>query len=180
MSILIRKQCQEHLDAAGLGVTHVDINNKTLAIVGECGQPLVSINGIRFATNNPTKAEVAYAVELFVAFLEKHKAKLQNLIKLKKQLAETEKPIYSGKGSHPYTHRTNEIKFDLKKGELVYNVNGSIRLNTDLNAVSLAEIEALKEVYDADVAPYMTALNAYQELENAITHAKSEINKCDI
>ena len=75
MSLLLRNACQETMDNAGLGNFHVrtNENNNTMTIVGECGQPFVSISGIKFARTAPSAAEIPLAVELLEVFLLKHK-----------------------------------------------------------------------------------------------------------
>ena len=76
MSLLLRNACQQTMDNAGLGNFHVRTNttDNTMTIVGECGQPFVSISGIKFARLAPSNAEIPLAVELLEIFLIKHKS----------------------------------------------------------------------------------------------------------
>ena len=71
MSLLLRHDCQGALDAIGLDMLHVEVREKTLCVVGECGQTIVTVNGIQCGTNISGK-EVAYAVTLFDKFLAKN------------------------------------------------------------------------------------------------------------
>ena len=81
MSLMLRKQCQEHLNAIGLTSFHVSINdNKNLTIVTKCGKPFVTVYGISFNRSSPTNAEIEYASELFEQFLTQHKKALDNYI----------------------------------------------------------------------------------------------------
>lgn len=74
MSLLLRKNCQELLDGVNLNNYHiqVDPNSKCLMVVGECGQELVAISGIRLSRMAPHQTEIDLAVELFDAFVTKH------------------------------------------------------------------------------------------------------------
>lgn len=84
MSLLLRKACQPILDAANMPNHHVEIDinnmNKHLHIVGECGQPLIQIQGITFSRNTPTKTEIEYAAELLQAFLVKYHSKIDEYL----------------------------------------------------------------------------------------------------
>lgn len=72
MSLILRQKTEQLLKDAGLPEFHVQINNKYLTIVGQCGQTIVTARGIQFSKNVPSNAEIDYAVELFATFLEKH------------------------------------------------------------------------------------------------------------
>ena len=72
MSLILRQKTEQLLKDAGLPEFHVQINNKYLTIVGQCGQTVVTARGIQFSKNVPSNAEIDYAVELFATFLEKH------------------------------------------------------------------------------------------------------------
>jgi hypothetical protein len=74
VSLLLRKKCQELLDNVGLENYHVQVNssNKYLEIAGECGQVLVTIEGIRLSRMSPSVPEIDLALELFDAFLARH------------------------------------------------------------------------------------------------------------
>ena len=76
MSLILRAKCQPLLDDVGLQNYHVAVDTgmqRTMKIVGECGQPFVSITGIQFARSTPSAAELPVALELLEAFLMKHK-----------------------------------------------------------------------------------------------------------
>ena len=66
--------CQEKLDGVSLQNYHVEIDahSKCLKVVGECGDDLVIIPGIRMSKMAPTASEMDLALELFDAFLTKH------------------------------------------------------------------------------------------------------------
>lgn len=92
MSLLLRQACQETLDKFGLSMYHTEINNqgryspKHLNIVSECGKILVTITGITFTKNEPTRAEIEYAVELFNDFMVMHGKLMHNYVTRAKAL----------------------------------------------------------------------------------------------
>ena len=59
MSLILRDQCQELLNSVGLPMFHVEISNsKHLQIVSRCGEPIVTISGIRFSKMQLTQKEI--------------------------------------------------------------------------------------------------------------------------
>jgi len=69
MSLVLRKECQEALNNAGLSEYHIAIQHKAPKIVTKCGQNFIYIRGISFARDNPSKSEIAIAGELIRDFL---------------------------------------------------------------------------------------------------------------
>jgi len=85
MSLFLRKACQENLDNVGLENYHIQVDESTkcLQIVGECGQILTSITGIRLSRMAPAPHEIKLAVELFDDFLAKHTATFKEFVAVK-------------------------------------------------------------------------------------------------
>jgi len=85
MSLFLRKECQTLLDEVNLQNYHIQINesSKCLEIVGECGQVLTTIMGIRLSRMAPTKDEIKLALELFDNFLAKHAVSFKQFIEAK-------------------------------------------------------------------------------------------------
>lgn len=179
MSILIRKQCQELLDANQIPFVHVEIRNKTLTLVGQCGKPLVSISGIRFATNNPTKAEVAYATELFQSFLAQHATTIKTFIEAKKAFSEKEEPVYQGQGEKQqyfpvrisYSSEDGVCKVTLYPDQMTINIS---------SADSVSDFFPFMLSCEADALPYFTALKEYREEEAKVADLASQLNQCNI
>lgn len=81
MSLILRKNCQEHLNSIGLTSFHVGINdNKKLVIYTTCGKPFITVWGISFNRVSPTKDEIEYASELFNNFLIRHQQEIEDYI----------------------------------------------------------------------------------------------------
>jgi len=82
MSLFLRKACQEQLDGVGLANYHiqVDESSKCLQVVGECGDVITSIAGIRLSRMAPVQSEIELAVSLFDDFLAKHTATFKGFI----------------------------------------------------------------------------------------------------
>ena len=85
MSLFLRKACQAHLDGVGLDNYHIQVSDSTkcLQIVGECGDTLVSIAGIRLSRMAPAANEIELAIELFDDFLAKHTGTFKEFIAAK-------------------------------------------------------------------------------------------------
>jgi hypothetical protein len=85
MSLFLRKACQDHLDGVDLQNYHIQVDDSTkcLQIVGECGDVLVSITGIRLSRMAPGDKEIALAIELFDDFLAKHAGTFKSFIEAK-------------------------------------------------------------------------------------------------
>ena len=66
---------------------------KCLSIVGECGQPLVNISGIKFARADPTNKEIELAVSLLDSFLSKHLGDIGSYLSLRQKLTKMNIPI---------------------------------------------------------------------------------------
>lgn len=85
MSLFLRQACQNNLDGVGLSNYHIQVDEATkcLQVVGECGDILTSITGIRLSRMAPADKEIALAVQLFDDFLAKHAATFKGFIKAK-------------------------------------------------------------------------------------------------
>jgi hypothetical protein len=85
MSLFLRKECQQLLDDVGLEMYHIQVGetNKNLEIVGECGQLLTTIAGIRLSRMAPNKDEIVLAIELFDDFLAAHTGTFKQFIAAK-------------------------------------------------------------------------------------------------
>ena len=93
MSLILRKKCEQVLEASMLADYHTRIDNSNnLQIVGPCGQPLFSISGIKFSRSVPNTMEIIYAVELLEQFCNTHKVDILNVLKTKAALFKAVEP----------------------------------------------------------------------------------------
>lgn len=181
MSLLLRKACQPTLDDASLGSFHVrvDENTKTMTIVGECGQPFVSISGIKFARTSPSAAEMPLAVDLLEIFLVKHKGDFDRYVielakynKIKKVKMKTDKYDID---THGYGEKmAYTIKFDSGAFQVWINEDGTIYhifLNGSSNTCTMEEL--------AKGPDYIHLLNAHKYLVDYMAYigAKAEMNR---
>jgi hypothetical protein len=176
MSILLRKQCQPHLDKIGLDLLHVAVNNKVLTIEGECGQTLVLINGIQFQTSQPKTKELEYAEELFIKFLHKHKELLVSLIAKKRafkllkapELPENYKTSYTDIVYVPITNTSNTLNF---------YPNGTVKPTGPIT------IDALISTYETNklaVNIYFKEKLQYDNVQKEWSELVNQMNSCDI
>ena len=179
MSILIRKKCQESLDNLGLNTLHADVHNKFLTIVGPCGQTVVSISGIKFATKNPNRDEVTYAAKLFKTFVENNKEDILNYAKAKAAFNKLEKPIYTGYLKSNYSGRNFEIKVD--DVYYYFHDNGKTRVEFEIiGSPDFASISKKFHKLQEDFAPYLKLVIAYDEASAKVEKLKAIVNRCDI
>ena len=82
MSLLLRKKSQEVLDQFKLSNFHTAIceHTKFLKIVSECGKPFITIVGIKFNKITPSNAEIDYAAELLISFLNAHIVEIETYL----------------------------------------------------------------------------------------------------
>ncbi|MEE8599407.1 MAG: hypothetical protein V3S69_07905, partial [Dehalococcoidales bacterium] len=85
MSLFLRQACQPLLDGVGLPNYHIQVDevSKCLQVVGECGDVLTSITGIRLSRMAPADKEIALAIDLFDNFLAKHADTFKGFIAVK-------------------------------------------------------------------------------------------------
>ena len=188
MSLILRKTCQPMLDDNGLGNFHVDISReKTLAIVGECGQPFVYVTGVSFHKFQPTRVEIDYAAELLDAFLVKHLSKMKRYLKKKAEFALMESPKsetkeyniviggYGYKGPRiTYTDSCFRVGINLKRElESIEVVSRKVMLS-EVESYSFDEKKADKMVNK--LSEYIE----YRNTKNTLEELKSDLSKCDI
>ena len=182
MSILMRKAAQELLDSNGLSSFHVRINNKHLTIVGECGQPLVTVRGIKFTRDDPSQKEIAYAVELLDAFILKHKHSIENLMDKKKKAAAYKVDalvhLKEKDGRYKYTHHV-VLSSNPKVG--LGMLNGEVRVAIDAG-FTVTEFNSLNvdDVVMKEYKKYVKQKEMLKQLEKDFLEAKASLETCDI
>lgn len=200
MSLMLRKRCQPSLDDAGLANYHVDIHNqrydaKHLCIVGECGQPFVTLHGVSFAKLTPTRAEIDYAAELLEDFLGTHKLKIDAYLEAAHTFkAKTPPPdtydderirITSG-----YRMPENGVQYRDGYFNVVVEADGNIRnISISENYKSVLKTPITKQVllsltFDNDL--YEEAMQfrndyaAYVEELKEVEELKMALSRCEI
>jgi len=196
MSLLLRKNCQPLLDNVGLTPYHVRINdNKHLQIVSKCGKPLVTISGIEFTRNQPSKDEIEFATELFAAFITANHQALEDHLQ--------EVIAYGALTPVPGTHNDYVIGNHRDGGyqnpyeEHIHYDDGAFRIQlTTLGAIRTISYRATdgnpkptiqelqnfvfnQATYDAALA-YLDAYSAYQAATAHLQDSANELNQCNI
>jgi hypothetical protein len=192
MSLLLRKACQPLLNSVGISETHVSINdNKRLAIVGQCGQPLITIHGIVFTRKEPTKAEIEYCMELLEEFFDLHIKKILAYMKALQKFKSMPKPNPEAKG-----YKINiPTPWEAERGEkatITYSdFPAKITLPEDIN--DAWKLDLLDDVSVDDLTNYTynrkAMLAAHKHLLDFLHHKTAgenvqdllaELNKCEI
>lgn len=187
--LLLRQKTQPLLDACGLTMLHTEVIDKTLTIVGECGQPLVAISGIKFSRNTLSADEREYAAELFDNFMKIHSAKIVDFV-TKKQALAAKGPIPDDDRFAVKTRYNSEAA-----GYIVYKIEGefaSVYIDLDQNITE----HKLEVSYKTKKEFAAVLTNAQDELDllikyvkaktirdkevEAINQLKSEISTCTI
>lgn len=176
MSILLRKACQDALDANKLPMLHVGIANKCLTLNGECGQQLIQISGIQFLASQPKVKEIGYAIELFNKFLTKHAESIQTYLSKKKAFSELPEPTYN---NDKYTNNYNgNISLRSVNNYILFNADGTFKINGTW--ASIADIQAHYDEHYPIVKPYLDAKNAYTIAQTELNKLSKSITSCDI
>jgi len=191
MSLLLRNACQDTLDNAQLSNFHIRVNeySKAMTIVGECGQPFVSISGIKFARVVPSNAELPLAVELLDAFLMKHKpdfdlyvqelAKFKSLPVVEMELNESSLDFIGYNDTARWVSKVRSGCF-----QITINTDGTL-FTIDMNgsdpAFSIAECAKgpnLKHM-QAGLA-HLHSFIAYEKAEETVKALKEKLSSCEI
>ena len=188
MSLLLRKACQEHLDAMGLTSFHTGITEqKRLAIYTTCGKPFITIWGVSFNRTSPTNAEIEFASELFAQFLIRHQTaiedyidaydKFHSLTPVESKTAGISIRVY---GDHVYAYFTSNVY------KLKYNVKRSSG-NSELSIEGTLSREPSKLIGqairkdDCDAAlRYLAKYITYDKQHTDLQDLESNLSKCDI
>lgn len=187
MSLLLRKACQPALNDLGLSGLHVIINHsKNLTIVGECGQQIIVVQGIQFNGTVPKTVELAYATELFSAYLTKYKTKILDYIKVKKAFKLLTKPKLPQKSTTEYhygwTIQSPAVRFTDRKANITFTFY--IKAETYISVsgivkdtkIALKEIPKLKKVADK----YFREEKIYVAAQTEVLKLSTELNSCNI
>jgi hypothetical protein len=189
--LLLRKECQPILDAAGLGNLHIEVQDKCLVLVGECGKPLINVRGITFSKPAINNSERIYAVELFTQFLSKYVTDIITYIAAKKAYALTPQPVpeegfvanqnTTGYGDTLQTFHI--VSFKLTLADNIINVtvgNSGITFN---NAIPVTEIETLADTLRDSVSTakeFIADIIIYTEEGKRINNLRAKLAACDI
>jgi hypothetical protein len=189
--LLLRKECQPILDAAGLGNLHIEVLDKCLVLVGECGKPLVNVRGIAFSKPTVNSTEREYAVELFTQFLSKYVTDIITYIAAKKAYALTAQPVVgegfvasqntTGYGSTLKTFHA--VSFKVSFADRVVHVTVNDNGVTFNNAIPISEMATLAAtlhdgIYTAE--DFITDITAYTEEGKRIDELRAKLAACDI
>lgn len=191
--LLLRKECQPLLNAVGLNNLHIEIQDKCLVLVGECGKPLVSVKGISFSKPTINSVEREYAVELFEQFLTKYEADITAYITDKKAFALIPIPSVgtgfttsmdtTGYQTALKTFYTVSFKVDLpgQVGSIAVTVSeNGVTFNS---AIPFTEIETLAETLRINVCAadaFIADMKAYTDESNRIATMREKLSACDI
>jgi len=187
MSLILRKQCQDVLDTFKLQEYHTAISESQncLKIVTECGKPLVNIIGIKFNRQQPTIAEIEFAVELLTAFLGTHAPTINSYIT--KLRAFNKRPRLERKTKDfeidsPYRAESTQCTFkDAPFKFTINNKNNKITVNTwgEPSPYALTKFKYSPSKEKA-ARKYLKDLLAYEKDASALEAIKSELSKCDV
>lgn len=194
MSLMLRKKCEEVLNNTYLENFHADIHQdtKVLQLVSECGKPLVSVNGITFSRNAPTNAEIEYCSELLTIFINKHRADIEKVLTLQKQIKNfpdlrKQYPEYTFITKNSYVKNPSSITYTDTIYFIRVYIKGDIEIEID-KQVARKSRNIIKDVLDGDIdkglaqkvrivaLQWMKQYKTQLELNAAITH----LSTCEI
>jgi hypothetical protein len=202
MSLFLRQACQTSLDGVGLSNYHIQINesSKYLEVVGECGDVLVTIAGIRLSRMAPSGKEIELAVSLFDDFLAKHTATFKEFIAAKKLVETT--PLPNIKDFDLIDARTNESKnySHILKGYVsIIQMNFTLKANKDAEVtvksdgfvqIPMIRIENPKKATDLQIGmnpdearavmKWIDGCKKFNDAVNIKDEALAKLSSCEI
>lgn len=191
--LLLRKECQPPLNAVGLNNLHIEVQDKCLVLVGECGKPLVNVKGISFSKPTINSVEREYAVELFEQFLTKYETDITVYISAKKAFSLITIPTLgtgfstslnsTGYAAALKTYYTASFKVGFPGQESNIEVTVNENGVSFSNAIPFTEIETLAETLRVNVSAantFLTDMKAYTEESKRIAIMREALSACDI
>jgi len=196
MSLMLRKQCQKQLDDAGLHNYHVDIQQnsyggqKNLVVVGECGQPFITLHGVSFAKLAPTRAEIDFADELLGDFLATHKLKIEEYIKTatefkQKDEVHLEQPNGTIRVEHGYGSVKGGVSYEDGLFRVTLDKEGAVERATLVNNEEVLSFDDAtkarlsKKAYEEAIA-YRESYYQYAQERELVEDLKRALSKCEI
>lgn len=178
MSLILRQKCQPILDAAGLQKLHVGLSSNYMSLHGECGQQLLMVRGIQFASKNPKVGEMNYAEELFAAFIEKHSKAILDFIKISEKVKEvTDK---NPKLPNPKYFVNNGYVQVRKNGSNTMTIYADGRFSTHQTFKGIEELVDFYNEHTPIVMKYFATTEETRELNQQVQEARNALAKCDI
>jgi len=180
MSLTLRIALQSTLDEAGLDLLHTGINQttKALTIVGSCGKPLVSINGIMFGSKNPTMKEISYASELFKQFITDYSSDLTDFIAESKELKMLEDSLPTLPMG--YTPSGSVISLSLEDGAQKGSVypDGRLSVTGPRDIVTIQALVTMSQ--EPVVTEYFTKAREIADRRGDLRKSQQKLTSCDI
>lgn len=184
MSLILRDQCQELLNSVGLPMFHVEISNsKHLQIVSRCGEPLVTISGIRFSRCQLTNKEVEIAAKLFQEFLGINKQKLEDYLAAYDYFYSLPKVENIKNNFEIDSSWSKNLTIKIKSNDLPaihINMDKKLRISGGIEwnrkeLISLLQLTIIDEAYN-----YLLQFKRYKEEEEKFLKIKAELNSCKV
>ena len=194
MSLLLRKKSQEILDQFKLDAFHTAIceQTKCLKIVSECGKPFVTIVGIKFNKITPSNAEIDYAAELLISFLNAHIVEIETyliLLAVFKKKPEVKNSINGFKIIKSVMNKENYFRVFYRDDifDYIYNFNEDIITARTLTVNSNNEIKPkelinfkFNEVRFKEAKQHLLSYKKYLEEKESIQKIKDALSVCTI
>lgn len=179
MSLILRQRCQPILDAAGLQKLHVGLNGNYMTLHGECGQQLLIVRGIQFASKNPKVGEMNYAEELFAAFIEKHSKAVLDFIKISEKTKKVidKNPVLDSNSYCVYSTYV-QVRDSRRSNIMSIRPDGKISINKQCSGVE--EIVDMCNKHIPIVMDYFAATEETRDLNLQVQEARNALAKCDI
>lgn len=188
MSLILRKNCQKHLNHIGLTSFYTDINdNKDMVVKTKCGKVFFIVKGISFSRKTPSKSELEYAEELFVRYLIENKKIIEKYIDLYTEVNSLEDvPLTNDNGiriSTIYGHDKYHYSYDDRLFRLIVK-EGIISSISLVNNKSATFDELI--VFELDIplfnthAQYFRSFQTLQDKKKELYDLANEMNTCEL
>jgi len=181
MSLLLREKSEQCLEENGLGDYHTRIDESLhLCVVGECGKPLFTVSGIKFARKSPSTGDVNYAIKLLDAFCRTHKEKIRSALIAKAVMGRAIPSDDDCASSVDYIQELTSklsLVFTKETNLFTFRTNGYAK-NIDVNLNGLKKLTSPAKVnaYCKEIEK----VTAFDRVNAAFTSAIAALQSCDI
>lgn len=187
--LLLRTLAQPILDKVGLTDAHVEVRNKALTVVGECGQKIMQAKGIQFSKSTINGKERDIAIELFTKLIDKSKTKIIAFVEAYK--------IHAKLPNDTIKERENiclkygfKIVPNYRNSEVIFKTDDNISINIkQLGEINIADGKDVASIIKAlnmskkcidEISISFTRLNIREDSECNIQKLKADLNNCSI
>lgn len=186
--LVMRVQTQPILDKVGLTEAHIEVSNRQMVIVGECGQPLINIKGIQFSRSTINGKEREIAIELLSKFIDKNKKDIEHYLAekkaYKKLVCPTEEDLNDICIRHGFKVSKRNynfiVSFTVEDITISLNKEKQIFTSSAFNVSKIIKEFILTEKCIVELQDTIESINRYNESAEKLQNLRNSLGTCSI